>query len=168
MAILKVMNTAGKFTDANALDDVISYILNERKTKGYYDSWAINDIQRAAEEMNTLARLAGKDNNVRLRHFMISFTEKSEITSSPVFALMVSSEIAEYYADEYQIVFAVHTNRKHIHTHFVMNSVNYKTGEKYRGKKADMYAFLKHCTSVLRKYDIYERVVLKNIKDENK
>lgn len=139
-----------KYHDAAALNDLISYIQREDRTEpSLIGGLAVNPFS-AAEEMEILAKLARKYKGVHLRHFVVSFSP--EETQSPQTLYKMAGEIAEFYADEYQIVYAVHCNKTNLHIHFVMNTVSYQTGMKYPGNKKDFYDFQTHIRSVLRRY----------------
>ena len=159
MAILKVKNCTGKYQDSAALHNVIKYIMDEKKTRGVYvGSCAVADCGNADTEMSILSRLANKDDGVRLRHFIISFDPEILPPSDPEAAFAISREIADYYGDEYQIVYAMHVNKGYLHTHFVMNQVSYITGKKYSGSRTGFYDFLSHCQQVFVKYGVNDTV----------
>ena len=50
--------------------------------------------------------------------------------------------------DDYEVVVATYQNANHIHNHFIINSVSYKTGKKYNNNKA-AYARLRHISDSL-------------------
>ena len=64
------------------------------------------------------------------------------------YALIRIDEYAQYaalyYGGEYQIVYAVHEDSRHLHVHFVLNTLNYRTGKKYPGDKEDYYNFQRY------------------------
>ena len=71
--------------------------------------------------------------NAGLRHWIISFGARDLI--SPIQAYYIAVEAARFYADRYQLVFAVHEDTDQVHVHFVMNQVSYVDGRKYSGTK---------------------------------
>ena len=60
-----------------------------------------------------------------------------EIT--PELALQIATEFASEYLAGYQVVIGTHTDRHHIHSHILFNSVNDATGEKYHCSKSEYY-----------------------------
>ena len=152
MPVLKVIcrehpyfaqNSPGKYQDADALHDVLSYCGRADKAScvggiGVY-------IPNAIYEMERLAQAYGKDQGVRLRHWVLSFS-KAELKRTakknlPAMLHHFGWYAADYYGHQYQIVYAVHLDTNTPHIHFVMNTVNYRTGKKYPGDKADYYAY---------------------------
>ena len=79
--------------------------------------------------MVTLKKLMGKTDKRLWYHFLQSFPPYDKVT--PELALQVALETVEYFKDQYQILIAVHTDRPHLHTHFILNTVNIETGMKY-------------------------------------
>lgn len=141
-----------KYHDSEALDAVISYCTRINKAClvggiGIY-------VPNAAYEMERLAQAYGKNDGLRLRHWILSFS-KEEVRSIPRKDLPVilhryAYYAAKYYGHQYQIIFAVHLNTDEPHIHFVMNTVNYLTGRKYPGDKADYYAYQQYLQEFFR------------------
>ena len=69
-------------------------------------------------------------------------------------AKSIAYQIAAYYAEQYQILYAVHIDAEHLNIHFVMNTVSYRTGMKYEGKKQDYYQFIDHMKQTLGWYGL--------------
>lgn len=86
---------------------------------------------RAAEEMNQTRLKWGKTGGILAYHGYQSFAE-GEIT--PELAHMIGCRLAEeLWGDRYEVVVATHIDKKtHIHNHFVVNSVSFVDGTKYR------------------------------------
>lgn len=151
MAIYRVINTTNKYADNHAVHDVLSYVTS----KAYNDSISGGAVLLGIAEisMEGVAKAYGKDKGIRLRHSVLSFDPYECIT--PRQAKAVAQQALEYYQDDYQILSAVHVDKDHLHIHFVMNSVNYHDGSKYRGKKEDYYGFIRHMNKVLQPYGIH-------------
>lgn len=134
-----------KFFDANSYHDAIRYI-SQNGTAPYVGGANITSMETAATEMKATATAFGKDSGKRLRHSVVSFDQSEGIT--PEQAHAYGQQIIQYYAPEYQIAYAVHTNTENPHIHLVMNQVSYVDGHRYRGDKADYYSFKRHIQSV--------------------
>ncbi|MBQ8599037.1 MAG: relaxase/mobilization nuclease domain-containing protein [Oscillospiraceae bacterium] len=158
MAWLRVFNESGKYHDNRSISDILRYCTRSDKTNAELcGGWAVNP-ENAALEMETFTKLANKDSGVRLRHFEISFAPGRHI--EPKQAAKIAKECAKYYADDHQIVYAVHTDKHHVHAHFVMNALRYSDGMKYRGDKKDLYDFEAHCKTVFHRNGIKESLCL--------
>lgn len=141
-----------KYHDGSALDTVIAYCLQDCKVPSkLVGSYGVN-INQAAFEMHRLAQAFGKDNGLRLRHMILSFSDqelKAMRSRAPEYVYRIADYAARYYGGEYQIIYAVHEDTGRLHAHLVMNTVNYKTGLKYRGDKKDYYVFQNYLGSFL-------------------
>ena len=151
MAILKTANTRGKYYEDHAKEDVIRYILNPFKAKRYVGAYGVN-INCPAESMKLISEQFGKTNGVQLRHFIISFYP-NELTD-PAIANEIAKQFMLFFASEYQVIYAVHEDRLHIHIHIVINSVSYLDGHRYYGTRAEFKSMQKYMHGVLRKYSI--------------
>ncbi len=134
-----------KYFDENAYLDTISYI-TQHGCAPYTGGANISSVENAAAEMKTTATFFGKNSGKRVRHSVLSFSESEHIT--PEQANEFAKQIIQYYAPEYQIVYAVHSNTENTHLHFVMNQISFTDGHRYAGKKKDYYDFQRYMKSV--------------------
>lgn len=152
-----------KYQDDDVFSDVLNYIINPLKTPNHYiGSVNINDVSHAAEEMSAVIRHFGKDKGVHLRHMILSFWLEEKVSAHQAYFL--AHEIAAYYGNEYQLVFAVHEDHAAPHIHFIMNTTSFVTGLKYRGRRDDYYRFQAHIKKVL--WDYAGITTLMVVKDE--
>ena len=160
MAILKVKTQVRedmrtqvgnkKYHDDQAVEDVLKYILREDKVQdGYMGGFAVNPLL-AADQFEMVAEAYGKNFGVRLRHMILSFSPSEKIDLHD--AKNIAYQVASYYGNDYQIVWACHTDARCLNVHMAMNTVSYQNGMKYDGSKADYYGFEKHINDVLMPY----------------
>ncbi len=142
-----------KIWDINVrLDHVIDYITDLEKTKNldYGDEFsifhnnesldiktekecfvsAINcSVDIAYEEMMITKKTYNKTGGILGFHAYQSFGE-NEVT--PEIAHQIGVQLAsEMWGNRFEVVVSTHQNTKHIHNHFVINSVSFKDGKKY-------------------------------------
>lgn len=127
MAIVEFINKPNR-TYAG-MRSVINYVLNPDKTNDTLTSGIGVNPANSYNEMVALKQIMGKTDKRLWYHFVQSFPPYDNIT--PELALEIALKTAEYWKDEYQILVAVHTDKEHTHTHFVLNTVNIETGKKY-------------------------------------
>lgn len=151
MASFKISNLKNKYTDDDAVRSVLQYCQNTDKTAGYIGGWAINP-SNAYTEMILFSKAANQYKGKRLRHYIIAF--RPETIKSPKQLYELAKDITEFYADDYQIVFALHFDKPHPHIHIVFNMINYRTLSRYPDKKAEFYRFYNHVKSMLYKHKI--------------
>ena len=75
----------------------------------------------------TTKRLHHKTDGVLFYHMVQSFPKGEAV--DPVTAHAAALKLAEYY-EGYEVLVCTHTDREHIHSHFLINSVNFDTGKK--------------------------------------
>ena len=110
--------------------DVLMHAMNANKTeKQYYVSGINCKAENAFQEMHFVKEVYGKKDGILAFHAEQSFKE-GEVT------LELAHEIGvrlaeEMWGERFQVVVTTHLNTKHIHNHFVLNSVSFKDGKKY-------------------------------------
>lgn len=134
-----------KYFDENSYHDVSNYICNPVKA-AYVGGAGVTSVETAGNEMEQIAIKFGKNSGKHLRHSTLSFATEENV--SPEKANEYAQRIIQYYAPEYQIAYAVHTNTDNVHIHLVMNQVSYVDGHRYQGKKKDYYDFKKYMGKV--------------------
>lgn len=152
MATIKFANEAGKYADANALETVITYILQVHKTPSRIIGGIGVDLQNATENMHAVSQHFRKDYGIRLRHFILSFYPQE--TPQIHIAQKIAEQICSHIGKRYQIVYALHEDTAMLHLHFVFNSVSYVDGYKYHGSKEDFYTLLNLIRGILIPYGI--------------
>ena len=56
--------------------------------------------------------------------------------------------------NDYEVVVSTHQNTNHIHNHFIINSVSYKTGKKYNNNRADLAKLRQTSDSICAEYGL--------------
>ena len=132
---------------------VINYILNPDKTMESLITGIGVNPDNAFNEMVTLKKLMGKTDRRLWYHFIQSFPPYDNIT--PELALQVAVETADYFKEQYQILIAVHTDKLHFHTHFIMNTVNIETGRKYTQNNEQRLEIQALSDKICKKYNLH-------------
>ena len=139
-----------KFHDPASYQSLVSYVLRDYTLPRECVGARSLDLNRAAWEMEQVALAFDKYEGVKVRHMVISFLgeELMRMGKNKAEILEEVRWFAEYvigfYGRSYQILYGVHTDTDHLHIHIGMSTVNYRTGYKYPGTKADYYAFQNH------------------------
>lgn len=85
-------------------------------------------------------------------HMVQSFHPDDPVT--PEMAHEIALKLAEQIPG-YEIVVATHTDRDHIHSHFVINSVSCDTGKKYHSNKESLTQLMKASDELCLQYGLY-------------
>lgn len=152
MAILKVIHGRGKYHDRLSFHNLTQYATRLDKTESDLVLGGSLFPEIAAQSMQGLCEAYQKPEGTKLRHSVLSFSPLDSITAEQ--AADIARETMEYYEEDYQIMASVHTDKDHLHIHFLMNTTNYHTGKKYPGNRADYFAFRDHLSKILRPYHL--------------
>ena len=128
-------DTGGSFHGKH-LKASLEYVMNEEKTQGGRLVGSINcRIGSAFEEMKATKEKFGKTDKRQGYHLILSFKE-DEVDPDTAFEV-TRRFVEEYLGKEYEVVYVVHDNTEHVHSHIIFNSVSFVTGRKYRYEKGD-------------------------------
>ena len=116
MAIIKFIN------NKVSLRKTLDYICKEEKTDKKLISGKDCIPETAYEEMIEVKQLYKKLGGREKIHFVQSFSPTDKLTYKQ--AHEIGLKMAEYFKD-FQVVVATHIDRKHIHNHIVINTVNF-------------------------------------------
>lgn len=129
------------------IKNCINYILNPKKTENFKYVGTNNLIiisqnrtNSAYEQFMATKDMYGKTLGRQAYHYKLSFAAGDNV--SPELAMEITKEFCERYLGEYESVYSVHTNTRHIHSHIVFNSVNLVNGFKYHYKDGDWRRYI--------------------------
>ena len=129
MAIISFTNyKRGQTT--GCMGAVMRYTMQDKKTEfdGQRLVTGINcQPESVYADFMTTKRLHHKTDGVIFYHMVQSFPKGEAV--DPVTAHAAALKLAEYY-EGYEVLVCTHTDREHIHSHFLINSINFDTGKK--------------------------------------
>ena len=151
MAITKILNiqeSEGR-NPATHLKNALEYIQNPDKTEECVLVGGINCLPDTAfEQMEETKNIFHKTGKRQGYHVIISFSPKEKVTAEQ--AMYVLEHFAkDVLGDDYEAVYAVHTDREHMHGHLIWNSVSMTTGKKYNSPKSN---WKNHLQPITNKY----------------
>jgi len=107
--------------------------------------------QSAWQEFMTTKLQYGKTDGRMYYHFVQSFPPDEKIT--PQTAHEIAMKLAVFYKD-YEVLVATHSDRAHIHSHFIVNSVSFETGKKLHQKSNVIDEIRKYSDQLCREYGL--------------
>lgn len=136
------------------MKDVLAYAKDEEKTEREYFCQSINcNVATARDQFITVKERFGKTEGIQAYHGYLSFKEQ-DIT--PELAQKVGMEFAQrVWGERFQIVVTTHLNTKHLHCHFVINSVSFVDGKKLHGEEKAWFKFRLIADELCKKYGLY-------------
>lgn len=137
-----------------ALADVIAYAKDEEKTEREFYVEGINcNVAIARDQFITVKEQYQKTDGIQAYHGYLSFKETD---ISPEMAQKIGMEFAnEVWGDRFQVVVTTHLNTKHLHCHYVINSVSFKDGKRLWGDEKAWFKFRKVADRICEKYGLY-------------
>lgn len=156
MAIIHFVNYR-KQTNAG-MQFVLNYTMQDKKTvaddgKKYVSGVRCTPLS-AYVEFNNTKKLYGKTDGRLFYHFVQSFSVEENISPQ------TAHEIALRFAEEaeklkgFEIVVSTHCDRDHIHSHFVMNSVNADTGKKFHISENEVELLMRESDAIVQQYGL--------------
>ena len=151
MAITKILNIkeSESRNPASHLKNALEYIQNPDKTEECILVGGINCLPDTAfEQMEETKNIFHKTGKRQGYHVIISFSPEEKVTAEQ--AMYVLEHFAkDVLGDDYEAVYAVHTDREHMHGHLIWNSVSMTTGKKYNSPKGN---WKNHLQPITNKY----------------
>jgi len=101
-----------------------------------------------------------KNGEVLAHKMSISFHPNDNEKLDYKLAFEIAKQFAEKFMYEkgYEILFAVHTDTKHIHVHFLISNCNMDTGKAYRRNQADLYEMSEYLGGQCEKHELFNSV----------
>ena len=151
MAITKILNiqeSDGR-NPASHLKNALEYIQNPDKTEECVLVGGINCLADTAfEQMEETKNIFHKTGKRQGYHVIISFSPEEKVSAEQ--AMYVLEHFAKnLLGDDYEAVYAVHTDKEHMHGHLIWNSVSMTTGKKYNSPKSN---WKNHLQPITNKY----------------
>lgn len=130
MALRDVMDFFGQSKEQQDLKNVLGYVAQGSKTDEEKFVTGINcDVATARQEMEQVKRQWQKEGGNVCMHCYQSFAPGE---ATPELAHLIGTELAKVlWGQRFQVVVATHLDQKHIHNHFVINSVSFSDGKRF-------------------------------------
>lgn len=134
MAVIKAVSSRA------GIKTILNYVMKEEKTEQKLLSCLNCTPDMVQEQMEFTKRLWGKNGGRTYKHFVQSFAPEENI--DPVQAHQIACQLAASRPEwqDFEVLIATHEDKKHIHTHFVVNSVSCVDGHKIQQSKAELQA----------------------------
>lgn len=143
MAIVHFVNYKRGTQSRAAMRGVMLYVMQEKKTT-WGDGPLVSGIncqpQSVYDDFLNTKLLYHKDGGVMFYHMVQSFPKGAEV--DPRQAHEAARRLAEYF-DGCEVLVCTHVDREHIHSHCVINSVNFETGKKLHMAKEQLQELMR-------------------------
>ena len=110
--------------------------------------------EKTLEQFMITKKMYNKEDGRMYRHFVHSYS-KFEKDLTPEMAHEISLKLLEHEQFKgFQILVATHTDRDHLHTHFVINSVNLDTGKKWNQSRGKLDELREYSNKLCEEYGL--------------
>ena len=143
MAIVHFVNYKRGTQSRAAMRGVMLYVMQEKKTawEGEPLVSGVNcQPQSVYDDFLNTKLLYHKDGGVMFYHMVQSFPKGAAV--DPRQAHEAARRLAEYF-DSCEVLVCTHVDREHIHSHCVINSVNFETGKKLHMAKEQLQELMR-------------------------
>lgn len=134
MAVIKAVSSRA------GIKTILSYVMKEEKTEQKLLSCLNCTPDMVQEQMEFTKRLWGKNGGRTYKHFVQSFAPEENIDSVQAHQIACQLAASRPEWQDFEVLIATHEDKKHIHTHFVVNSVSCVDGHKIQQSKAELQA----------------------------
>lgn len=149
MAVIKAVSS--KVSIGQALD----YVMKQEKTESKLITGLGCEAETVKEEMQATKELWGKLDGRTYKHFVHSYHKSEQITPEQAHRNAIELAKATKAWDGYEVIIATHTDRGHIHSHIIVNSVSYEDGHKLQWSKADLQDLKDRCNEQSRQQGLH-------------
>ena len=143
MAIVHFVNYKRGTQSRAAMRGVMLYVMQEKKS-AWEGAPLVSGIncqpQSVYDDFINTKLLYHKDGGVMFYHMVQSFPKVAAV--DPQQAHEAARRLAEYF-DGYEVLVCTHVDREHIHSHCVINSVNFETGKKLHMAKEQIQELMR-------------------------
>ena len=143
MAIVHFVNYKRGTQSRAAMRGVMLYVMQEKKT-AWEGELLVNGIncqpQSVYDDFLNTKLLYHKDGGVMFYHMVQSFPKGTAV--DPQQAHEAVRRLAEYF-EGCEVLVCTHVDREHIHSHCVINSVNFETGKKLHMAKEQIQELMR-------------------------
>ena len=148
MAVIKAVSSRAGITHA------INYVMKTEKTEQRLLSGYNCSPETVSEEMLATKQLYKKMNGRTYKHFIQSFAPGEKITTDTAHEIAMKFIQSCHLFQGYEVLVATHKDRKHIHTHFIVNSVNFENGKKFQMSANDLQDMKNLSDELCKKYGL--------------
>ena len=154
MAIVHFVNYKRSTQSRAAMRSVMLYVMQEKKTT-WEDGPLISGIncqpQSVYDDFLNTKLLYHKDGGVMFYHMVQSFPKGAAV--DPQQAHEAARRLAEYFGG-CEVLVCTHVDREHIHSHCVINSVNFETGKKLHMAKEQIQELMRRNDAICQEMSL--------------
>lgn len=151
MAVIEFINASNN--TYKGMKRAINYIKNPEKTEPHLVGGKDCSPESAYNEFVMTKQNFKKETGRQFIHFVQSFSPHDKAT--PEIINKIGKKLLGHEAfKDFQIVYAAHTDKEHLHNHFIINSVSFTTGLKWQLAKEQLESLKEYSDELCRDYGL--------------
>ena len=147
----------GKYIGDDTIKKVIKYIFDDKEVQTKRKCLNIvgaigtptNNIEDIINDFAKVKKIYNKTDKKQVEHIILSFNNYPDIDNYNKYRKLIV-KTASFWGKNTQIAYALHEDKKNLHIHFVLNTIQ------FNGKRLDTYKkwdkFVKYCHKVWDSY----------------
>lgn len=135
------------------------YLKDVEKTKESIKTGLNCNIKRLSYDFSDTKKMYNKTSGRRYYHVVQSFNPKDNISPEKAHKIGVKLAKKQFGDKGYEVGVFTHTDKKHIHNHIVINSVNAKTGKKFKSKGKDLWRIKKYSNKLAKENQLQNSII---------
>lgn len=157
MAVLKLIRDT--YINQDAMYNLINYVLNPQKMPSWCYGGTGISLTNPADSMYKIKNVYDKMVGKQAEHFVLAFSSKESRLLNSYFVEQIAYDVCKFF-DGMQVLFALHEigntylsadyGDDNMHIHFVVNTVNMRTGNKFWIDYNNALALKEYIQGVLR------------------
>ena len=149
MAVIKAVSSKA------GIGQALDYVTKEEKTEDKLVSGLHCEPDTVKDEMQATKELWEKTGGRTYKHFVQSYHKDEKITPEQAHrnALQLAENTSAWKG--FEVLVATHKDKDHIHTHFIVNSVNFEDGHKLQWSSADLQELKERCNAQSREQGLH-------------
>jgi hypothetical protein len=155
--IQKLLDSSNDKKDLNG-QKAMNYITRKDKTNSNLVTGINCNPESAIAEMMITKKINNKLGGRQFIHFVHSFSPKEEVEPEKLHE--ISLELLKHKKFKgFEILAATHIDRDHIHTHFILNTVNQETGLKWQQSQKDLNKIKMYSNELCHRHGLKHSIV---------
>ncbi|UZQ48848.1 relaxase/mobilization nuclease domain-containing protein [Clostridium kluyveri] len=162
MAVIEFINASNN--TYKGMKRAIEYIKNPIKTAPHLVGGKDCSPDTAFNEFVMTKQNFNKETGRQFIHFVQSFSPNDKAT--PEIINEIGRKLLEHEAfKDFQVIYSTHTDKEHLHNHFIINSVSFATGRKWQLSKEQLESLKEYSDQLCRDYGL---IIVNGAKDNRK
>jgi hypothetical protein len=136
-----------------------NYLKDHDKTNHNLQTGLNCNVDNFSYDFKDTKEFYQKDGGRRYYHVIQSFNPEDELDAQTAHEIGTKLANKTFGSKGYEVAVITHTDKNHTHNHIVINSVNLKTGKKYKSKAKQLWRIKEHSNELCKEYNLEHSII---------